>query len=176
MLITPQNDRLKETEELLSRLAATEGWQKIFDSRIDKRTAPIFTSVTTINGQVIDHALFLHKGREKVVGVCQFGKDAQGPTGWAHGGASATMHDAITGTLARRHTNEKVVTGNLNISFINPTPMRAAILMEATIQKREGRKIFLRGRLKSADGKITYTESTAIFIILNDELGKISKL
>ena len=82
MLITPQNDRLKETEELLSRLAATEGWQNIFDSRIDKRTAPIFTRVTTINGQVIDHALFLHKGREKVVGVCQFGEDAQGPTGY----------------------------------------------------------------------------------------------
>ena len=57
----------------------------------------------------------------------------------------------------------------VNFDF-RPIPLNATTLVEARIDKIEGRKVFTSGEIKSADGSKIYSKGTALFIILKSSM------
>ncbi|XP_038078939.1 uncharacterized protein LOC119746203 [Patiria miniata] len=163
---------LPETDELYSRLRAQadrDGWVQVRNTTTDPRPSRYFSRVATENGPVMQYAMFLQKDERKLMGVCQFGEEAQGPQGFTQGGASATIHDVITGLLSQEVYAKFTVTASLTVNFKRPTPLRSAVLMEANVDKIEGRKVFLKSCLKSPDGATLYSDCTALYIIIEDK-------
>ncbi|XP_022103655.1 acyl-coenzyme A thioesterase THEM4-like isoform X2 [Acanthaster planci] len=170
-----QNTWLPETEALYSQLRAQaekSGWEQVRNTSTDSKPFPQFPRVMTKNGPVIHYAIFVSKEEKKLIGVCQFGVEAQGPKGLVHGGASATMHDVITAHLSLKAVSEKVLTASLTVDFKRPTLMRSAMLMEANIDKIEGSKIFLRSYLKSPDGATVYSSCSALYVNIGEKSQK----
>ncbi|XP_071795055.1 acyl-coenzyme A thioesterase THEM4-like [Asterias amurensis] len=180
MSMSKFNDWLPETDEVYCRLKsmATEqgGWTESTNTNSGiKPKRELFTRVETDDGPVIHYALFLHEREMRLCGVCQFGLQAQGPPDYVHGGASATMHDSITGVLTHGAIKERCVTASLNVNFKNPTPLRTAILIEASVEKIDGKKIHLKACLKKADGSRVYSDSRALYVSIESKLREIEQ-
>ncbi|XP_022111204.1 acyl-coenzyme A thioesterase THEM4-like [Acanthaster planci] len=169
-----QNTWLPETEEVYTRLLARaerDGWVPIWNSNRDPAPPEyLFSRVTTENGLVIHHAMFIQEEEKKLMGVCQFGEEAQGPKGLAHGGAIATMHDDVTGELTGRVVGMAILTASLTINFKRPTPLRSPVLIEAHVDKIEGKKIFLKSCMKSPDGGTVYSDGMVLYVNIESQL------
>ncbi|NWI94054.1 THEM4 thioesterase, partial [Pitta sordida] len=76
-----------------------------------------------------------------------------------HGGAIATLLDSSLGTLALQVAG-RVVTANLSIDYVTPVPLGSVVLVEARLERREGRKVFLGCHLSSADGDTLHAKAT----------------
>ncbi|XP_038079087.1 acyl-coenzyme A thioesterase THEM4-like [Patiria miniata] len=169
-----RNDWLPETEQLYSRLRAQadrDGWVQVRNTTTDPRPSrSVFSRIATANGPVMQYALFLQKDERKLMGVCQFGEEAQGPPGFAHGGALATMHDAITGVLVDKSMEKPIVTASLTTNYRRPTPLMTAVQMEAHVDKIEGKRIYTKSSFKSPDGATLYSDCSALFVNIEDKL------
>ncbi|XP_010785318.1 acyl-coenzyme A thioesterase THEM4 isoform X2 [Notothenia coriiceps] len=80
-----------------------------------------------------------------------------------HGGAIATMIDTVTGTHAT-FLSGPVMTANLNINYRRPIPLGGTVLLESSLEKKEGRKTFITCRVTSTDGSKLHTETSALFL------------
>ncbi|XP_073341715.1 acyl-coenzyme A thioesterase THEM4 isoform X2 [Pagrus major] len=103
---------------------------------------------------------------KKCVCIFQAGHLLEGPPGHVHGGAIATMIDTVTGTHATILSGP-VMTANLNISYRSPIPLGSTVLLESTLDKKEGRKTFIICKVTSTDGSKVHTETTALFVSIN---------
>ncbi|XP_022111205.1 acyl-coenzyme A thioesterase THEM4-like [Acanthaster planci] len=175
-MASAQNNWLPETEELYTRLRALAergGWVQIWNTKINLMPPQYaFSSVITENGRVLHHALFVQEEEKSLMGVCQFGEEAQGLVGVAHGGATATMHDGTTGVLADRVLGKAIVTASLAVNFKRPTPLRSPILIVAHVDKIEGKKVFLKSYMKSPDGATVYSDCTVLYVNIESKLKK----
>ncbi|XP_028407015.1 acyl-coenzyme A thioesterase THEM4-like [Dendronephthya gigantea] len=111
------------------------------------------------------YAFFHNSKLQCMKAVVQFGIYLRGPVGLVHGGASATILDAAMGNCVH-YCGHRALTGTLNIEYKRPLPLNSATLVEAKIDKIEGRKIFSSGEIKTTDGSAVYSKSTAVFIIV----------
>ncbi len=53
-----------------------------------------------------------------------------------------------------------------------PLPCLTTAVVDITIDRKEGRKLFVSGRLKSLDGAVTYSSAEALFIKPREERKK----
>ncbi|XP_035528065.1 acyl-coenzyme A thioesterase THEM4 [Morone saxatilis] len=83
-----------------------------------------------------------------------------------HGGAIATMIDTVTGTHAS-FLSGPVVTANLNINYRRPIPLGSTVLIESSLDKKEGRKLFFSCKVTSTDGSKVHTETTVLFVSIS---------
>lgn len=87
------------------------------------------------------------------------------PNGTLHGGMIATAIDITFGVLSRFYAkSSKLVTIDLNISYMRPIPRDADYLVTASIRKNGRRVKFLHADVRLADSGKLAAEGTAMFM------------
>ncbi|KAM3873320.1 acyl-coenzyme A thioesterase THEM4 [Diretmus argenteus] len=131
-------------------------------SQIIQSKARLFTRNIRAPGAAFEYVVFYNKEEQKCVCIFQAGHLLEGPPGHVHGGAIATMIDDVAGTLA--YQSSHVMTANLNINYRSPIPLGSTVLLHCSVDKKEGRKIFISCKVTSTDGSKLHTEATVLFL------------
>lgn len=97
-----------------------------------------------------------------LVGTAGFGPGTEGPPGHAHGGSMAALLDEAMG-LAAWIRGRAVVAAKIEVEFRRMLPLRGEARFETWVERIDGRKIHVRGRLHDDDG-VPYAESRGLFI------------
>ncbi|XP_054477911.1 acyl-coenzyme A thioesterase THEM4 isoform X2 [Anoplopoma fimbria] len=135
----------------------------VYLSKIIQSKARLFTRNCRDPGATFEYALYFNSEEQKCVGIFQAGHLLEGPPGHVHGGAIATMIDTVTGAHATILSGP-VVTANLNINYRRPIPLGSTVLIESSLDKKEGKKIFITCKVTSSDGSKVHTDTTALFV------------
>jgi acyl-coenzyme A thioesterase PaaI-like protein len=96
-----------------------------------------------------------------------FGRGAEGPPGYAHGGAVAAVLDEAMGAAAWAGGHPSIA-ARIEVDFRLPVPLGIDAVVEMSVERIEGRKIATRARLRDADGRVL-AESAGLFVRLTDE-------
>ncbi|MBS1693027.1 MAG: PaaI family thioesterase [Actinobacteria bacterium] len=101
----------------------------------------------------------------RVAGSAEFRRYHLGRNGAAHGGAVALLFDSVLGytvfTLTRAKSQR---TAYLHVDYRAVAPVQKRLRVEAAVDRVEGRKIFVTGRLLDADTVLA--EAHALFVTL----------
>ncbi|XP_063054133.1 acyl-coenzyme A thioesterase THEM4 [Engraulis encrasicolus] len=135
-------------------------------SKVLQSKARLFTRNIEEPGASFEYVVFLNKEEKSCVCVFQAGHLLEGPPGHVHGGATATIIDGTTGTLAT-YVSGPVMTANLNINYRSPISLGSVVLVHCELEKIEGRKTFITCRVTSADGDKLHTQATGLFVSIN---------
>ncbi|XP_063734088.1 acyl-coenzyme A thioesterase THEM4 isoform X2 [Eleginops maclovinus] len=138
----------------------------VYLSEMIQSKARLFTRNIRNPGAAFEYVLFVNSEEQKCVCVLQAGHLLEGPPGHVHGGAIATMIDTVTGTHATILSGP-VMTANLNINYRRPIPLGSTVLLESSLEKKEGRKTFITCRVTSTDGSKLHTETSALFLSIS---------
>eukprot|EP00904_Undaria_pinnatifida_P002582 jgi/Undpi1/12324/HiC_scaffold_5.g02000.m1 len=103
-------------------------------------------------------------GVEGMEAVLRFGKSVAGHPKIVHGGVTALAFDNLLGMALFLQGVGAVFTAYLKVEYQAPLPCLTTAVIDVTIDKREGRKLFVTGRLKSLDGVVQYASAEALFI------------
>lgn len=90
-----------------------------------------------------------------------------GAPGIAHGGAVATVLDDLYGFLLYL-VGEPAVTRQLVVEYLAPVLIGTTYRLEARVDRREGRKLFVNAKVTALDGRTAAT-STAVFVTVDAE-------
>jgi acyl-coenzyme A thioesterase PaaI-like protein len=118
------------------------------------------------DGDRVRLAYFRKPGEPGLYAKAWFGAKTMGPPGHVHGGAMAATLDEAMGAVCWMNGHH-VVAATITISFLSMLPIETETIVEATIERVEGRKIHLRSRLKDPSGRIV-TEGSGLFIVLKE--------
>ena len=88
--------------------------------------------------------------------------ETQGAPGIVHGGAIASVMDEAMGGVAFLN-HMPAVTGNLTLNYHKPLPVETTMYMTTEIEKTEGKKIYIAGKMFDGDG-VLFADSKGIFI------------
>lgn len=97
-------------------------------------------------------------------GEVTFGSAYEGPPGCVHGGFVAAAFDEVLGA-AQTLSGAPGMTGTLTIVYRRPTPLHAPLVFEGRFDRRERRKVFTSGVVRSGD--TVTAEATAIFVTID---------
>jgi acyl-coenzyme A thioesterase PaaI-like protein len=101
-----------------------------------------------------------------VDGSVRFRRYHLGRNGAVHGGAVALMWDSVLGFAAFRLTRSlKQRTAYLHVNYRKIVPIDKDLRVDARIDRSEGRKIYVSGRLR--DGDDLLCDAEALFVALN---------
>ena len=104
---------------------------------------------------------------DRIVADVNFGAAFEGAPKRAHGGAVAAVMDDIMGYVLLL-TATPAFTGRLSISYRSPTPVQTDLVASAWMDRRDGRKVFLVGDLRTAEGDLI-AEADALFVAIPRE-------
>ncbi|NXG22676.1 THEM4 thioesterase, partial [Grallaria varia] len=110
-------------------------------------------------GDGFEYVMFLSVPKRRLRCLCQPGPFLEGHPGLTHGGAIATLIDSSLGTLALAVAG-RVVTANLSIDYVAPVPLGTVVLVDAHLERQEGRKVFLECHLCSPEGDTLHARAT----------------
>ncbi|CAE8585665.1 unnamed protein product [Polarella glacialis] len=107
----------------------------------------------------------------------------EGPPNFCHGGCGASLLDdafgAFTNTRLRSMgLSGQAVTAYLHVDYKAPTPLPGAAVCAATLDRVEGRKVFVRGELlvQKPDGTLQASmEANALFVELKEGFASMKK-
>jgi acyl-coenzyme A thioesterase PaaI-like protein len=119
------------------------------------------------DGDRVRLAYFRKPAEPDLYAKAWFGAKTMGPPGHVHGGAMAATLDEAMGAVCWMN-GHKVVAATITISFQAMLPIETETIVHATIDRVEGRKVFLRATLADLSGR-TVTEGTGLFIVLREE-------
>lgn len=101
----------------------------------------------------------------RVAGDALFRRFHLGRNGAAHGGAVALLFDSLLGYTAFRLTEGRAQrTAYLHVDYRRIVPVEKQLQVDAGIDKTDGRKIFVSGRI--LDGSEVLAEGHALFVKL----------
>ncbi|WP_232784365.1 PaaI family thioesterase [Mycobacteroides chelonae] len=101
-----------------------------------------------------------------LIGTATFGRYHLGRNGAVHGGCLGLLFDTIIGTGTMLLTDlRKLRTAYLNINYRKVTPIEKVLQFDCTLDRVEGRKVYLTSRL--LDGDDVLAEADALFVKLN---------
>lgn len=103
---------------------------------------------------------------DRVVCDVTFGSAYEGPPACVHGGYVAAAFDEVLGA-AQSLSGEQGMTARLITNYRSPTPLHEPLRIEAWVDRREGRKIFVEGRMTAGD-RVT-AEAEGLFIAFDPE-------
>ena len=112
-------------------------------------------------------AYFRKPGEPILFAKAWFGSKTMGPPGHVHGGAMAAALDEAMGAAAWMN-DFKSVAATITISFIAMLPIETETIVEAQIERIEGRKIHLRSTIKNPSGQVV-AEGSGLFVVLREE-------
>ena len=144
-------------------VVALPGWRPVEPFRLEGGRGSFVSRDP--EGDRLRVSYFLRDSDQRLVGRAWFGPGAQGPPGQAHGGSMASVLDEAMGAAAWI-AGHLVVAVQLNTSFRKMLPLGTDALMEAWVERIEGRKVYTRGRLLDEQGE-PFAEAEAIFLELD---------
>ena len=119
-------------------------------------------------GDRVRLAYFRKPGEPVLFAKAWFGTKTMGPPGHVHGGAMAATLDEAMGAVCWMN-GHRVVAATITINFLSMLPIETETIVEATIDRVDGRKIHLRSALTDPSGR-KVAEGTGLFIVLRDEV------
>ena len=120
------------------------------------------------DGDRVRLSYFRKPGEPVLFAKAWFGRNTMGPPGHVHGGAMAATLDEAMGAVC--WMNElRVVAATITVSFVEMLPLETETIVEARIERIDGRKIHLHSTLKDQSGKLI-AEGTGLFIVLREEV------
>ena len=158
-VITEAADLLEKVSALLSPFDADE-WASPSGRRMDLPgrgnilTIPIKAQKVPVAGSA-----------DRVQGWARFARFHLGRNGAVHGGAVAMLFDSLLGLASSVLTGDPYQrTAYLKINYRHIVPVERELQFDAGVDRVEGRKIFVSGRL--SDGDTLLTEADALFVRL----------
>jgi acyl-coenzyme A thioesterase PaaI-like protein len=112
-------------------------------------------------------AYFRKPGDATLFAKAWFGSKTMGPPGHVHGGAMAATLDEAMGAAAWMN-DYKCVAATITINFVAMLPIETETIVEAAIDRVDGRKVHLRGTIKNPSGQIV-AEGSGLFIVLRED-------
>lgn len=154
-VITEAADLLEKLSALLDPFDADE-WQSPSGRRMD---LPVRGNILTIPMS----AAKTEDGR--IQGTARFARFHLGRNGAVHGGALGLLFDSVLGLTSSVLTGGPYQrTAYLRINYRNIVPIEKELRIDAGVDRVDGRKIFVSGRL--TDGDTLLTEADALFVRL----------
>ncbi|CAN0171154.1 unnamed protein product [Ectocarpus sp. 12 AP-2014] len=101
---------------------------------------------------------------EGIEAVVRFGKSIAGHPKIVHGGVTALTFDNLFGMALFLQNTGAVFTAYIKVDFKAPLPCLTTAVVDITVDRKEGRKLYVTGRLKSLDGTVTFSSAEALFV------------
>ena len=154
-VITEAADQLEKLSALLSPFDADE-WQSPSGRRMD----------LPVRGNILTVPMSARKTEDgRIRGWARFARFHLGRNGAVHGGSLGMLFDTVLGMTSSVLTGGPYQrTAYLKINYRQIVPIEKELQIEAVIDRVEGRKIFVSGRL--SDGDTLLTEADALFVRL----------
>jgi acyl-coenzyme A thioesterase PaaI-like protein len=154
-VITKAADMVEAVSNLLAPYEADE-WTTPAGRRMDLPN----------RGNIMQVPADLKTVEDEVQGVVRFRRFHLGRNGAVHGGAVAQLWDSVLGFAAFRLTTSlKQRTAYLHVNYRKIAPIEKELHVDARVDRSEGRKIFVTGRL--LDGDEVLSDAEALFVKLN---------
>lgn len=154
-VITKAADMIEAVSELLAPFEADE-WTTPSGRRMDLPN----------RGNILQVPSDLRTVGDEVEGAVTFRRYHLGRNGAVHGGAVAQMWDSVLGFAAFRLSRSlKQRTAFLHVNYRKIVPIGKELRVDARVDRTEGRKIFVAGRL--LDGDAVLSDAEALFVKLN---------
>jgi acyl-coenzyme A thioesterase PaaI-like protein len=154
-VITKAADMVEAVSKLLAPYEADE-WNTPSGRRMDLPN----------RGNIMQVPADLKTVEDEVQGVVRFRRYHLGRNGAVHGGAVAQLWDSVLGFAAFRLTTSlKQRTAYLHVNYRKIAPIEKELQVDARVDRTEGRKIFVTGRL--LDGDEVLSDAEALFVKLN---------
>lgn len=154
-VFTAAADLIEKVSGLLAPYDADE-WNSPSGRRMDLPNRGNVTSVPVNLEMTADN---------RVAGTAYFRRFHLGRNGAVHGGSLALLFDSLLGFTAAKLTRSPYQrTGYLHVNYRKIAPIEKELQVDAGIDRIEGRKIFVTGRL--CDGADVLTEAEALFVRL----------
>ncbi len=154
-VITQAADMLEAVSALLAPFD-TDEWTTPSGRRMDLPN----------RGNILQVPMDLKADENEIDGVVRFRRYHLGRNGAVHGGALAQMWDSVLGfaafRLTRSHTQR---TAYLHVNYRKIAPIDKELQVDARVDRTDGRKIFVAGRL--LDGDAVLCDAEALFVKLN---------
>ena len=158
-VITEAANQLEKLSALLTPYDADE-WESPSGRRMD---LPMRGNILTIPMQVRNGPLKGTDGR--IHGTARFARFHLGRNGAVHGGSLGMLFDTVLGLTASVLTgSRRQRTAYLKIDYRHIVPIEKELQFDAGVDRLDGRKIFVSGRL--SDGDTLLTEADALFVRL----------
>lgn len=154
---------ISEAADLIERVSAL-----LAPHRADEWHAPSGRRMDLPNrGNILQVPMLLRRtDDDRITGEAEFRRFHLGRNGAAHGGAVALLFDSVLGYAAYKLTRSRYQrTASLHVNYRKIAPVERKLQVEAGIDRIEGRKIFVTGRL--LDGEAVLAEAEALFVKLN---------
>jgi acyl-coenzyme A thioesterase PaaI-like protein len=154
-VITEAADLLEKVSLLLSPFDADE-WASPSGRRMD----------LPMRGNILTVPMSARKGDDgRIHGRAHFARFHLGRNGAVHGGALGMLFDTVLGLTSRVFTGEPHQrTAYLKIDYRHIVPVEKELQFDAGVDRVDGRKIFVSGRL--SDGDTLLTEAEALLVRL----------
>ena len=154
-VITEAADQLEKLSALLSPFDADE-WQSPSGRRMDLPG----------RGNILTVPMSARKTEDgRIRGWARFARFHLGRNGAVHGGSLGMLFDTVLGMTSSVLTGGPYQrTAYLKINYRQIVPIEKELQIEAEVDRVEGRKIFVSGRL--SDGDTLLTEADALFVRL----------
>ena len=118
-------------------------------------------------GDRVRIAYFRKPNAPQLYAKAWFGTKTMGPPGHVHGGAMAAALDEAMGAVCWMNQH-RVVAATITVKFVSMLKIESETILEATIERVEGRKVTIRSTLTDLTGR-PVAEGQGLFIILKDE-------
>jgi acyl-coenzyme A thioesterase PaaI-like protein len=105
-----------------------------------------------------------HQTDQTVTGHVQFGRFYLGGNNAAHGGAIPLLFDEVLGRLSNAAGRSRARTAFLHVNYRSITPIGAELRVEARLDREEGRKRYISGKLLHGDEVVA--DATGLFVAL----------
>lgn len=153
-VVTQAADLIENVNALLAPYDADE-WRSPSGRRMDLPNRGNIMQVPVNIGVVDAH----------VAGTARFRRFHLGRNGAVHGGALALLFDSLLGyTAFKLSESPRQRTAFLHVDYRKIVPVEKELRVDAGIDRIDGRKIFLTGRL--LDGDAVLCEAEALFLTL----------
>ncbi|GAB3033350.1 PaaI family thioesterase [Mycobacterium bourgelatii] len=158
-VITHAADMIEQVSTLLAPFYADE-WQSPSGRRMD----------LLVRGNILTVPMSAKKvrtedGVDRIEGWARFARFHLGRNGAVHGGALGLLFDTVLGlTASVLSGTPRQRTAYLKVNYRNIVPIEKKLQIDAGVDRIDGRKIFVSGRL--SDGDTVLTEADALFVRL----------
>lgn len=133
--------------------------------KIDKE---IVSFVSTSDKTRIDISYYFNSSNKHVYAEVYFGKLAQGPPGFVHGGAIAAVLDESMGITSWMN-NFKVMTVELKTTFVKAIKLNSVVYVDAWIDKPNETNVIIKASMINETGEIVFAKATGIFAVLDED-------
>jgi acyl-coenzyme A thioesterase PaaI-like protein len=154
-VITEAADLLHKVSELLAPFD-TDEWQSPSGRRMD----------LPMRGNILTIPMNAHKTDDgRIEGWARFARFHLGRNGAVHGGCLGMLFDTVLGlTSSVLSGGPRQRTAFLHINYRQIAPIEKKLQIDAGVDRAEGRKIFVSGRLR--DGDTVLADAEALFVLL----------